>query len=92
MSDEPVQKSADRSASILERLVSHPAEIYRAAVDKWGHNSQFEMVVKECAELIAALKRLQRNRTDLMPLLEEIADVEIMSGQMRCIFDPVPSV
>ncbi len=64
-----------------------PDVIYKEAVDKWGHNSQMNMLIEECAELIAAINRFRRERTDLIPLLEEIADVEIMLGQIRCIFD-----
>jgi len=81
-------KAGKGSKSTLNDLLSDPALIYAEAVKKWGHNMQIDMLVEECAELIAAVNRLKRKRTDLLPLLEEIADVEIMLGQMRCIFDP----
>lgn len=83
-----VSKAADVSKSTLNDLLSDPALIYAEAVNKWGHNLQFDMLIEECAELISAMNRLKRGRSDLLPLLEEIADVEIMLGQMRCIFDP----
>ena len=81
-------KDCECSASCLGDLLSDPTLIYAEAVKKWGHNLQFDMLVEECAELIAAMNRLKRGRSDLVPLLEEIADVEIMLGQMRVIFDP----
>lgn len=54
------------------------------------------MAVEECAEFIVAMKHLQRVRriatlkttAQLLPLIEEIADVEIAVEQMRCMFDP----
>ncbi|HBA72310.1 MAG TPA: hypothetical protein DCZ63_09025 [Geobacter sp.] len=80
-------QGGDGTTELFE-LLAEPALIYAEAVKKWGHNLQFEMLIEECAELIAAMNRLKRGRSDLMPLLEELADVEIMLGQMRCIFDP----
>lgn len=81
-------KTGKGSKFTLNDLLSEPALIYAEAVNKWGHNFQFDMLIEECAELIAAMNRLKRGRSDLLPLMEEIADVEIMLGQMRCIFDP----
>ena len=33
------------------------------------------------------MKHLRRKRNNILSVLEELADVEIMLGQMRCIFD-----
>ena len=63
--------------------------ICQQAVDTYGKDSQFEMVVEECAELIQAVQKVKRSRGGLETLLEidglidEIADVEIMLHQLR---------
>jgi len=69
-------------------ILEQQESIYKRAVDKWGTISQIEMTLEECIELCLAIQHLKRERIELMPLLEEIADVEIMCGQMRKIFDP----
>lgn len=59
------------------------------AVDKYGQDSQFEMMVEECAELIKAVQKMKRATPGvdslecLRELIDEIADVEIMLHQMR---------
>lgn len=56
--------------------------IYRAAIQKWGRDAQFEQLVEECAELITAVKHYQRNKVSEQGLAEELADVLLMAGQM----------
>ena len=56
--------------------------IYRAAIQKWGRDAQFEQLVEECAELIAAVKHYQRNKVTEQVIAEELADVLLMAGQM----------
>jgi NTP pyrophosphatase (non-canonical NTP hydrolase) len=68
-------------------VVEDATQIYRTALEKWGPESQLNMLVEECGELVAAVNRFRRERTPLIGLLEEIADVEIMLEQMRLIFD-----
>ena len=74
------------SGSALNALLSDPTTIYKKALHLWGQDAQMDMVEEECAELILALKHLRRGRTDFLPLFNEIADVEIMIGQMRLMF------
>lgn len=62
-------------------------KIYQDAINKWGQESQLNMLVEECAELISAVNRLRRGNTDSVPVLEELADVDIMIEQMKMIFD-----
>ena len=62
-------------------------EIYKKALTKWGSHCQLGMLIEECAELISAVKRFQRGRVGVLDLMEEIADVEIVIGQMRILFD-----
>lgn len=44
------------------------------------------MVIEECSELILAIQRYRRNRCKAVDIEEEVADVEIMLGQMRALF------
>ena len=57
-------------------------------LNKWGLNAQVGQTVEECAELIVALQKYI-NRTPqpkmLENILDEIADVEMMLGQMRLV-------
>lgn len=56
--------------------------IYRATLAKWGEAAQYEQMVEECAELIAALKHFQRGKIDRYQLIDELADVQLMVGQL----------
>lgn len=58
------------------------SEIYQAAVQKWGREAQFEQVIEECAELIAAIKHFRRGKTNEQAVVDELADVLLMVGQM----------
>jgi len=57
----------------------------QTALDKWGLNAQVGQTIEECAELIVVLQKYI-NRTEcpaIDKIVDEIADVEIMLGQMR---------
>lgn len=56
--------------------------IYRATLAKWGEAAQYEQMVEECAELIAALKHFQRGKIERNALIDELADVRLMVGQL----------
>ena len=56
--------------------------IYRAALDKWGEEAQYDQAVEECAELIAALKHYKRDKVDRQQIVDELADVALMVGQL----------
>ncbi len=56
--------------------------IYRAALEKWGEEAQFDQAVEECAELIIALKHFRRNRADRQQIINELADVALIVGQL----------
>lgn len=64
-------------------------EIYKKAIEKWGANLQTNMMIEECAELIQALQKYKRNASlkTIKNIYEELADVEIMSEQMRTVFN-----
>ncbi len=62
-------------------MTRHEA-IYRAALRKWGEEAQFDQAVEECAELIAALKHLKRDKVGRQQVIDELADVALMVGQL----------
>lgn len=59
--------------------------LYSEAIERFGAELQMRMVQEECAELIAAINQFTRGRLGILALAEEVADVEIMCGQMRLI-------
>lgn len=61
-------------------------KIYRATLDKWGTEAQYDQAVEECAELIIALKHFRRGKIDRRVLIEELADVTLMVGQLAWMF------
>lgn len=61
-------------------------EIYRAAIEKWGEQAQCDQAVEECAELIAALKHYRRGKIDKQAVIDELADVTLMIGQLTWMF------
>jgi len=61
--------------------------LYKRAIEKWGELSQIDMMIEEMSELITALSHLKRGRTNNVN--EEVADVMIVTGQARFMFDSV---
>lgn len=60
--------------------------LFEAAVDKWGVPSQVALLLEELAELQAAVARLVfRGRGTLQAVALELADVQIMTGQLEVI-------
>lgn len=59
------------------------------ALDVYGCNNQMTQAMEECCELAVAISHLKRRRTAeaRQEMIEEIADVEIMLGQMKIEFD-----
>lgn len=76
-----------------ERLMEIQLEhLFDIAIATWGQNSQIDMAVEECAELILAIQKTRR--TLIKPgydqraeLIHEIADVAIMIEQLQHMFD-----
>ncbi|HAD04795.1 MAG: antitoxin [Desulfuromonadales bacterium GWD2_61_12] len=56
--------------------------LYRASLEKWGREAQFDQAVEECAELIAVLKHYRRDKADATAVIAELADVTLMVGQL----------
>ncbi len=61
-------------------------QLYRATLDKWGKDAQYDQAVEECAELIAALKHFRRGKVDQQAVIDELADVTLMLGQLTWMF------
>lgn len=61
-------------------------KIYQATLDKWGKDAQYDQAVEECAELIAALKHYRRGKIDQQAVINELADVTLMLGQLTWMF------
>ena len=61
-------------------------EIYRAALDTFGAESQTKMLFEEIGELMTAICQYSRGRDKVAHVAEEIADVRIMLDQMTVLF------
>ncbi len=55
---------------------------YKKTVGKWGEEAQYDQMIEECAELIVALKHLKRGKIDRQEVINELADVTLMVGQL----------
>ncbi len=59
----------------------------KKTLEKWGGTSgQYDQMVEECAELIAAIKHFQREKIDKQDVIDELADVTLMLGQLTWMF------
>lgn len=61
-------------------------QLYRATIKKWGEEAQYDQAVEECAELITALKHFKRGKNDKQAVINELADVTLMLGQLSWMF------
>ncbi len=63
------------------------SKLYKEAVDKFGSEHQLYVTVEEMAEAIVKITQyLNRGRDVEQGMIEEIADVVIMTNQCRVIF------
>lgn len=60
--------------------------IYRKIIDRYGAEHQMRKAVEEMGELTAALMQHLGGRDNRDNVIEEIADVKIMIGQMEALF------
>jgi NTP pyrophosphatase (non-canonical NTP hydrolase) len=56
--------------------------LYDEAIRKWRVEAQREMAYEEVGELITAIARHRRGRTDRKGVITELADVTIMCEQL----------
>ena len=61
------------------------SDLLTEALQKWGTESQFDMVIEECAELQKAIIKLRRGIGSLREVAEETIDVGIMLEQIKII-------
>lgn len=60
--------------------------IYQATLARWGEEAQYDQAIEECAELIAALKHYKRGKIGRQEVIDELADVSLMLGQLSWMF------
>lgn len=61
--------------------------VYREAIAKWGEDAQMKMVLEEMSELQKEICKLWRGKDNRDAIAEEVADVEIMLGQLRVMLE-----
>ena len=61
-------------------------DLYAKTIDKWGEQAQYAQAVEECAELIATLQHFTRGKVDRAAVVDELADVYLMIGQLIYMF------
>ena len=66
-----------------ETKIKTEQELMQCALEKWGSDSQLDMVIEECAELIDAIQKWRRRRVTSEKVLEEAVDVELCLGQLK---------
>ena len=62
-------------------------QIYQAACEKYGIDSQIVIAIEEMSELTKEICKISRGQGNVENLAEEIADVTIMMEQLRLIYD-----
>lgn len=55
---------------------------FSEAVETWGIDAQVDMAEEEAAEFIVASKHYARGKADLDEVIDELADLRIMSEQL----------
>lgn len=61
-------------------------QIYEKTISKWGEKAQYDQAIEECAELIATLQHFARGKVDRAAVVDELADVFLMVGQLAYMF------
>ncbi len=56
--------------------------IYAETISLWGEKAQYDQTIEECAELIAALQHFARGKISKEAVIDELADVFLMVGQL----------
>lgn len=60
--------------------------LYRRTLATWGEQAQHDQTIEECAELTAALLHYRRDKAGAAHVIDEMADVILMLGQLRWMF------
>lgn len=71
----------------MKQLRNRPlTEVYQETINKWGEEAQYDQMVEECAELIIAIKHFKRGKTNQQTVIDELADITLMLGQLTWMF------
>ncbi|OQY19315.1 MAG: antitoxin [Desulfobacteraceae bacterium 4572_35.1] len=62
------------------------SQLYQSTIDVWGEQAQYDQTAEECAELIAVLMHYRRGKVDEQQVIDELADVILMTGQLKWMF------
>lgn len=62
------------------------SDIFHTTLEKWGEEAQYDQTIEECAELIAVLKHFKRGKVSEDEIIDELADVILMTEQLRFMF------
>jgi len=68
---------------MTSRLASRIALAADRSVELWGEAAQWDIVVEECAELIAEINRQRRGRSSMYRVAGELADVLLAANKLR---------
>lgn len=73
----------------INYLMKNEIQIYKNAINKWGKETQINMVIEELAELISVLAKRNRkiNGKNNDEICAEIADCQIMLNQLKIIYN-----
>lgn len=66
--------------------MTNEKELLQIAIGLYGRQAQIDVAVEECAELINAIQKHRRGRVGDKEVIDEIADVRIMTEQLAIIF------
>ena len=61
--------------------------VYQRAIAKWGEDAQMKMVLEEMSELQKEICKFWRGKDNRDAIADEVADVEIMLGQLKVMLD-----
>lgn len=61
-------------------------DLYARTISKWGEKAQYDQAIEECAELIATLQHFARGKVSTDTVVDELADVFLMVGQLTYMF------
>ena len=74
-----------------KKVVKFPpklTKLYKEAWDLWGKDSQLDMIIEECSELIKEVCKLKRaDSVNFHAIIEEMADVGIMMEQFISVYE-----
>lgn len=62
-------------------------ELMKQAIATWGWDSELDMVVEECAELIDAIQKYRRRRIASEKVLEEAVDVSLVCELLKLMLN-----